>query len=143
MSGQFKKKLLRRPALLVVILLPIPPLFLGAQQRPAPTPKMWACSSSPPRARRFFSRRWKSCRRRGAERKFCPFAFDAIAPHHPLHAVPVDGLPWTEIDFVEDLRCAREQVWPAILQRKTRSPAQPSVLASEVAAANPSTVSGD
>lgn len=79
----------------------------------------------------------------GAERKFCPFAFDAIAPHHPLHAVLVDGLPWTEIDFVEDLRCAREQVWPAILQRKTRSPAQSSVLASEVAAANPSTVSGD
>lgn len=56
----------------------------------------------------------------GAEQNFCPYAFDAIAGYHPLHAVPVDGLPWIEIDFAEDLRRAREEVWPAIEARRHR-----------------------
>lgn len=79
---------------------------------------------------------------KGAEQQFCPYAFDAIASHHLLHAVSVDGLPWIEIDFVEDLVSAREEIWPAIQLRKARAAAQPSVLAPEVAAANPWTVSG-
>lgn len=53
----------------------------------------------------------------GAEKEFCPYAFDAIAAEHPLYAVPVDGLPWIEIDFAEDLQRAREKVWPAIQAR--------------------------
>lgn len=56
----------------------------------------------------------------GAEQKFCPYAFDAIAGYHPLHAVPIDGLPWIEIDFAEDLARAREEVWPAIEARRHR-----------------------
>ena len=53
-----------------------------------------------------------------AERQFCPYAFSAIAAQRHLHAVAVDGLPWIEIDFVEDLRRAREEVWPAIRARR-------------------------
>jgi choline kinase len=30
--------------------------------------------------------------------------------------VDITGLPWTEIDFAEDLRRAREQVLPRVLQ---------------------------
>jgi choline kinase len=59
----------------------------------------------------------------GAEKQFCPFAFNAIADERPLHAVPVDGLPWIEIDFVEDLVRAREEVLPAILGRRAAASA--------------------
>ena len=54
----------------------------------------------------------------GAEQEMCPYAFDAIAAGRPLHAVPIEGLPWIEIDFVGDLRRAQEEVWPAILARQ-------------------------
>lgn len=57
----------------------------------------------------------------GAEKQFCPFAFDAVAHELPLHAVPVDGLPWIEIDFAEDLARAREEIWPAIEARRRRA----------------------
>jgi len=53
----------------------------------------------------------------GAEREFCPFAFSALAPHYPLHAVIINGIPWIEIDFVADLRRARQEVLPSILAR--------------------------
>ncbi len=53
----------------------------------------------------------------GAEKQFVPYAFDAIAEQRPLYGVPIDGLPWTEIDFVEDLLRAREEIWPRILAR--------------------------
>jgi choline kinase len=59
----------------------------------------------------------------GAEKQFCPFAFNAIADERPLFAVPVDTLPWIEIDFVEDLMRAREEVLPAILARRPAAPA--------------------
>lgn len=62
----------------------------------------------------------------GAEKQFCPYAFDAIAAELPLRAVPVEGLPWIEIDFFEDLRRAREEVWPAIEARR-RLPARVEV----------------
>lgn len=71
----------------------------------------------------------------GAEREFCPFAFNAIAPEYPLHAVPIDSLPWIEIDFAEDLHRAREEVWPAIVARQPS--AQPG-LRRAVPASNPS-----
>jgi len=57
----------------------------------------------------------------GAEREFCPFAFNALAPHYPLHAVIIDGIPWIEIDFVADLRHARQKVLPSILARDLSS----------------------
>jgi len=62
----------------------------------------------------------------GAEKQFCPFAFNALADERPLFAVPIDGLPWIEIDFVEDLLRAREEVWPAILARCPAPAAVPS-----------------
>lgn len=74
----------------------------------------------------------------GAEKQFCPYAFNAIAAERPLHAVPVDGLPWIEVDFVEDLWRAREEILPAIEARRT-VPAEGHALA----AANPSPTIGN
>jgi choline kinase len=74
----------------------------------------------------------------GGERQFCPYAFSAIAAEHPLHAVAVDGLPWIEIDFVEDLCRARQEVWPAIRARRQRQ-GRPRVSAS-ISAENPSSL---
>lgn len=54
----------------------------------------------------------------GGEKEFCPYAFNAIAADYPLRAIPIDGLPWVEIDFADDLERAREQVWPAIQARR-------------------------
>lgn len=79
----------------------------------------------------------------GGEKQFAPYAFNAIAPDYPLHAVPVDGLPWIEIDFVEDLIHARETVWPAIQQRKTSAPASGPAREPGLSPANPSSLPGD
>lgn len=57
----------------------------------------------------------------GGENQFCPYAFNALADELPLHAVPVEDLPWIEIDFLDDLRRAREKVWPAIEARQPRA----------------------
>jgi len=48
----------------------------------------------------------------GAERAWVIAAFHALAAEHPLYAIPTDARPWIEVDFVEDLRAAREQVAP-------------------------------
>jgi len=74
----------------------------------------------------------------GAERQFCPYAFSAIAPDHPLHAVPVDGLPWIEIDFADDLRRAQEEIWPAIRARRQRR--DRARVSAPAAAENPSSL---
>jgi choline kinase len=50
----------------------------------------------------------------GRENDWAPAAYKAFARERPLVAVPTDGLPWIEIDFVEDLRRARAEVEPAI-----------------------------
>lgn len=50
----------------------------------------------------------------GHERAWAPLAFRAFAQQRPLHAVSTDGLPWTEIDFPEDLDRARRVIAPAI-----------------------------
>jgi choline kinase len=71
----------------------------------------------------------------GHEREFAPFAFNAIAARRPLHAVPIEGLPWIEIDFVDDLLRAREEVWPAIRARRAERP-----ISAALPASNPSTV---
>ena len=77
----------------------------------------------------------------GAEKQFVPYSFDAIAEQRPLYAVPIDGLPWIEIDFVEDLLRAREEIWPAILaQRAARSQAEVTAV---IPAANPTPALGN
>ncbi|MFQ5663672.1 MAG: NTP transferase domain-containing protein [Terriglobia bacterium] len=72
----------------------------------------------------------------GGEKQFCPYAFDALGADHPLHAVPIDGLPWIEIDFAEDLRRAREEIWPAIEAR--RPPAEAGTVSNAISTGNPS-----
>ncbi len=84
----------------------------------------------------------------GAEKEFVPYALNALAADYPLHAVPIEGLPWIEIDFPEDLQRAREEVWPAILARSPAPasegpPAGRAGLASADRAANPSSVRGN
>lgn len=75
----------------------------------------------------------------GAEKEFCPYAFDAIAADYPLSAVPIEGLPWIEIDFAEDLQRARAEVWPAIQARNSAR----AELAPAMPAGNPFTMSGN
>jgi choline kinase len=51
----------------------------------------------------------------GHENDWAPVAFREFTSHWPLIAVPTDGLPWIEIDFIEDLTRARVEIEPAIL----------------------------
>jgi choline kinase len=43
-------------------------------------------------------------------------ALNLLAGEHAVGWVDVTGLPWTEIDFVEDLRRARDEVLPRIVR---------------------------
>jgi choline kinase len=51
---------------------------------------------------------------RGHERDWAPRAFREFATRFPLHAISTDDYPWIEIDFPEDYRRAREEVFPKI-----------------------------
>ncbi len=52
---------------------------------------------------------------RGGDLKcWAPAAVDRIANRVAVRGVDVSDLPWTEIDFPEDLAFAREKVWPAM-----------------------------
>jgi L-glutamine-phosphate cytidylyltransferase len=51
---------------------------------------------------------------RGGQRDWLASAINRTARKHPFKCVDVAGLPWTEIDFPEDLEWARDRVWPAI-----------------------------
>lgn len=53
-----------------------------------------------------------------------PFVVDALAADRFVAAVPVDNLPWLEIDFPEDYRRACERVYPAICAARCGSPAR-------------------
>ena len=50
----------------------------------------------------------------GLTDKWAPYAFREILDRRPLYAVSTAGLPWIEIDFVEDLEMARRTIGPAI-----------------------------
>jgi L-glutamine-phosphate cytidylyltransferase len=65
----------------------------------------------------------------GLSRVMVPYAVNAIASGYPLAAVPVQGLPWIEIDFPEDYQKAREVVFPAIVKDQ-QVPLYPSVAGS-------------
>jgi choline kinase len=41
-------------------------------------------------------------------------ALHLLVSRHPVEAVDVTGLPWTEVDFAEDLHRAQSEVFPAI-----------------------------
>ena len=51
---------------------------------------------------------------RGVTDTWAPYAYQSILDKHPLHTVSTEGLPWIEIDFVEDLEKACRTVGPAI-----------------------------
>ena len=59
----------------------------------------------------------------GHERDWVPVAFREFARNWPLEAVATDGLPWIEIDYVEDLTRARLDVGPAIVAADSAVPA--------------------
>jgi L-glutamine-phosphate cytidylyltransferase len=50
----------------------------------------------------------------GREQDWLASAINRVAREHRLDCMDVAGLPWTEIDFPDDLRHARESVLPAI-----------------------------
>lgn len=52
---------------------------------------------------------------RGLDREWAPRAFREFAKRFPLHAISTDNYPWIEIDFPEDYRRAKEEVYPKIL----------------------------
>ncbi|KPL11702.1 hypothetical protein AMJ85_03265 [candidate division BRC1 bacterium SM23_51] len=64
-------------------------------------------------ARRFFEFADEMVRRREWNH-WVPFAIDSLCETHPFFAVLTGGLPWIEIDYLHDLRAAREKVFPKI-----------------------------
>lgn len=50
----------------------------------------------------------------GFVREWAPRAFREFASRFPLGAISTENYPWIEIDFVEDYRKAREQIFPRI-----------------------------
>ena len=51
----------------------------------------------------------------GHQNDWAPVAFQEFAAHWQLAAVATDGLPWIEIDYLDDLTRARAEVEPAIV----------------------------
>jgi choline kinase len=60
----------------------------------------------------------------GHENDWAPRAFREFARHWPLTAVATEGLPWIEIDYLEDLTRARVEIEPAILVLDSAVPAR-------------------
>ena len=58
----------------------------------------------------------------GHERDWLASAIDIAAVGHRLQCLDVRGLPWTEIDFPEDLAHARSRILPAINATATEKP---------------------
>lgn len=50
----------------------------------------------------------------GAERCWAPAVLHNIADQTVVRGIDVADLPWTEIDFAEDLAFARDRIWPGI-----------------------------
>jgi choline kinase len=51
---------------------------------------------------------------RGQLKEWAPRAFREFAGRFPLHAISTEDYPWIEIDFPEDYRRAKEEVFPLI-----------------------------
>ena len=58
----------------------------------------------------------------GMERSWAPAALARVARRVPVHCVDVAGLPWAEIDFVEDVLYARCEVLPELRLTSPRMP---------------------
>ncbi len=55
----------------------------------------------------------------GRVNDWAPAAVHQVAQRIPIQGIDVTALPWTEIDFPEDLEHARKRVWPAIDRRNS------------------------
>ncbi len=51
---------------------------------------------------------------RGEVNRWIPAAFKEMLPLHPVHAVDIKGLPWIEIDFIQDLEQAQKEIYPSL-----------------------------
>ncbi len=54
----------------------------------------------------------------GVVNAWAPLAFQEICAYHVLYAVSTGGLPWIEMDFVEDFEHARDEIYPKIFGEK-------------------------
>jgi choline kinase len=52
--------------------------------------------------------------RDGVVNAWAPLAFQKICSSYNLYAVSTEGLPWSEIDFPEDLEKVRTEIYPSI-----------------------------
>ncbi len=52
-------------------------------------------------------------------KEWAPYAFKELAKDYPLYALEVEGLPWIEIDFPEDLEKARRKIYEDIKKMET------------------------
>ena len=57
----------------------------------------------------------------GGRKQWLAAAVERVARRVPVRGVDVAGLPWCEIDFPEDLRVARETIWPALSASSCRT----------------------
>ncbi|MEE8524020.1 MAG: phosphocholine cytidylyltransferase family protein [Thermoanaerobaculia bacterium] len=64
----------------------------------------------------------------GGRQAWAPAAIDSLVPQSRIRCVDVSDLPWVEIDCPDDLRTAREIVWPAIRGQAICNPPQPRPL---------------
>lgn len=64
-------------------------------------------------AKRFFAVADREIRRHEWNH-WVPYAVDQLCSTHPFFAIPTEGLPWIEIDYVHDLKTARDRVFPKI-----------------------------
>ncbi|RMH03740.1 MAG: phosphocholine cytidylyltransferase family protein [Planctomycetota bacterium] len=50
----------------------------------------------------------------GEVNSWVPAALDRLGSSLPVRCVDIQGLPWVEVDFPQDLELARNRIWPAI-----------------------------
>ena len=58
----------------------------------------------------------------GGVNQWAPAAVERFARKLPITCIDIGGLPWVEIDYVEDLLNASEMVWPEIEESITSPP---------------------
>lgn len=51
----------------------------------------------------------------GRERAWLAEAVNLVADEHPIECIDIEGWPWIEIDFPEDLTRARREVFPRVV----------------------------
>ena len=67
--------------------------------------------------------------RSGRRKDWFPRAVVRSARHLPIRGIDIAGLPWTEIDFPEDLEFARKRIWPAICEGERQVPVESKAVA--------------